>query len=110
MHLRSDSAGYQEDLIRYCAEGSDPRFGVIPFAIAARVSAGIKKEALSLDEKHWHPIYQEDADGNRKCNIYGFLRREVVAETYPGLRSLFNTDFHRPFKPNNLPLTRFEHL
>jgi hypothetical protein len=35
------------------------------FAIAARVSAGIKKEALSLDEKHWHPIYQEDADGNK---------------------------------------------
>ena len=63
--LRSDSAGYQEDLIRYCAEGDDPRFGVIPFAIAARVSAGIKKEALSLDEKHWHPIYQEDAEGNK---------------------------------------------
>ena len=65
VQLRSDSAGYQEDLIRYCAEGSDPRFGVIPFAIAARVSAGIKKEAQSLDDKHWHPIDQEDADGNK---------------------------------------------
>ena len=64
-YLRSDSVGYQEDLIRYCAEGNDPRFGVIPFAIAARVSAGIKKEAQSLDEKHWHPIYQEDADGTK---------------------------------------------
>jgi Transposase DDE domain group 1 len=63
--LRSDSAGYQEDLIRYCAEGDDPRFGIIPFAIAAKVSAGIKKEAQSIDEKHWHPIYQEDADGNK---------------------------------------------
>ena len=65
VHLRSDSAGYQEDLVRYCAEGTDPRFGVISFAIAARVSAGIKKEALSLDKKHWHPIYQDDADGNK---------------------------------------------
>jgi hypothetical protein len=64
-YLRSDSAGYQEDLIRYCAEGNDPRFGVIPFAIAARVSAGIKKEAQSLDDNHWHPIYQEDADGTK---------------------------------------------
>jgi hypothetical protein len=63
VYLRSDSAGYQEDLIRYCTEGHDPRFGVIPFAIAAKVSAGIKKEAQSLDEKHWHPIYQSDADG-----------------------------------------------
>lgn len=65
VYLRSDSAGYQEDLIRYCAEGSDPRFGVIEFVIAARVSAGIKKAAHELDEKHWHPIYQEDGDGNR---------------------------------------------
>ena len=45
VYLRSDSAGYQEDLIRYCAEGSDLRFGVIPFAIAARVSAGIKNRS-----------------------------------------------------------------
>ena len=50
---------------QYCAEGSDPRFGVIPFAIAARVTAGIKKEAQSLDEKLWHPIYQEAADGTK---------------------------------------------
>jgi hypothetical protein len=64
VHLRSDSAGYQEDLIRYCAEGSDLRFGAIPFAIAARVSAGIKTEAMSLNDTNWHPIYQEDADGN----------------------------------------------
>lgn len=63
--LRSDSAGYQEELVRYCAEGTEPRFGVIPFAIAAKVSAGIKKAALSLDAKHWHPIYQEDADGHK---------------------------------------------
>jgi len=65
VYLRSDSAGYQEDLIRYCAEGLDPRFGVIEFAIAARVSAGIKKAALELDEKLWHPIYHEDDEGNK---------------------------------------------
>lgn len=65
VYLRSDSAGYQEDLIRYCAEGTDPRFGVIPFAIAARVSQGIKKAALELAEKHWHPIYKEDENGNK---------------------------------------------
>lgn len=65
VYLRSDSAGYQEDLIRYCAEGHDSRFGVIEFAIAANVSQGIKKAALELDEAQWHPIYQEDEDGNQ---------------------------------------------
>jgi len=64
VYLRSDSAGYQEDLIRYCAEGDDPRFGVIPFAIAAKVSARIKKEAQSTDERYWHPIVQTDDQGN----------------------------------------------
>lgn len=65
VYLRSDSAGYQEDLIRYCAEGTDPRFGVIPFAIAARVSQGVKKAALELAEIDWHPIYIEDEEGNK---------------------------------------------
>jgi len=65
VYLRSDSAGYQEELIRYCAEGDDPRFGVIEFAIAAKVSAGIKREAQSIEEHHWHPIVHEDADGNQ---------------------------------------------
>ena len=29
--LRSDTAGYQRELMRYCAEGRDERFGVIDF-------------------------------------------------------------------------------
>ena len=35
--LRSDTAGYQEELLLYCGEGRDPRFGVIDFAIGADV-------------------------------------------------------------------------
>ena len=31
--LRSDTAGYQQELLRYCAEGRDERFGVIEFAV-----------------------------------------------------------------------------
>jgi hypothetical protein len=30
--MRSDSAGCQWDLLRYCAEGQSERFGVIDFA------------------------------------------------------------------------------
>jgi len=36
--LRSDTAGYQEELLLYCGEGKDPRFGVIEFAIGADVT------------------------------------------------------------------------
>jgi hypothetical protein len=63
VYLRSDSAGYQEELLRYCAEGNNPRFGVIQFAVAARVSGGIKSAAKILKSEDWHPIYQEQPDG-----------------------------------------------
>ena len=62
--LRSDSAGYQEELLEYCAEGRDPRFGTIDFAIAARVSASLKKEAMALSPDAWTVLYQTDDDGN----------------------------------------------
>jgi hypothetical protein len=35
--LRSDTAGNQEELLLYCGEGRDPRFGVIEFVIGADV-------------------------------------------------------------------------
>ena len=34
LYLRSDTAGYQQDLVKYCAEGKNERFGVIEFAVA----------------------------------------------------------------------------
>ncbi len=55
--LRSDSAGYQEELLSYCAEGQNKRFGVITFAIASRVSTGFKAAVSELKESNWKPIY-----------------------------------------------------
>ena len=37
--LRSDTAGYQQELLRYCAEGRDERFGVIGFAVGVSLSS-----------------------------------------------------------------------
>ena len=34
--IRSDSAGYQKDLLSYCAEGKNERFGIIEFATAIK--------------------------------------------------------------------------
>jgi hypothetical protein len=62
--LRSDSAGYQEDLLKYCAEGKNERFGVIEFAIANKVSAAFRQAALEVHEENWHRIYKKDLQGN----------------------------------------------
>jgi len=61
--LRSDSAGYQEDLLKYCAEGTNERFGIIEFAVATRVTQAFKQAVAHLDEAAWQPIYKLEPDG-----------------------------------------------
>ena len=54
--LRSDTAGYQEELLLYCGEGKDPRFGVIEFAIGADVTAAFRAAVLETAESDWKPL------------------------------------------------------
>jgi len=60
--LRSDTAGYQEELLLYCGEGKDPRFGVIPgsspgiFAIGADVTEAFRAAVLATAESAWKPL------------------------------------------------------
>ena len=54
--LRSDSAGYQEELLLYCGEGKDPRFGVIDFAISADVTEAFRAAVLQTKETEWKPL------------------------------------------------------
>ena len=59
VYLRTDGAGYQKELLRYCAEGQDERFGVIEFAISADVNSEFKKAVLTVKEQQWSPLYEE---------------------------------------------------
>jgi len=54
--LRSDTAGYQEELLLYCGEGKDPRFGVIEFAIGADVTEAFRAAVLAMPEEAWKPL------------------------------------------------------
>lgn len=65
VYIRSDSAGYQQDLLEYCAEGQDGRFGVIEFAISARVTGAFKQAVSELAPEAWQVLYREEADGSR---------------------------------------------
>lgn len=53
--VRSDSAGYQTELLKYCAEGRHERFGVIEFAVSADVTPAFRNEALAQDVE-WKPL------------------------------------------------------
>ena len=62
---RSDSAGYQIDLLKYCAEGRSERFGVIEFAIAADVTDSFKEAVAEVPDADWHALYRTYDDGMR---------------------------------------------
>ena len=56
VRLRSDTAGYQHELLRYCAEGRHPRFGVIEFAVSADVTEEFKKAVREVDDCDWQRL------------------------------------------------------
>jgi hypothetical protein len=47
LSLRSDTAAYQQDLLKYCAEGKNERFGVIEFAVGADVTGFEQADPLA---------------------------------------------------------------
>jgi len=58
VRLRSDTAGYQHNLLRYCATGVNSRFGVVEFAIGCDVTPEFKKAVAEVQESEWKPIYK----------------------------------------------------
>ena len=57
--LRSDTARYQQELLRYCAEGRDERFGVIEFAVGVDVTAEFRRAVSAVAEQDWHTLYRK---------------------------------------------------
>jgi len=59
VYLRSDTAGYQHDLLRYCEKGDNKRFGRIEFGIGMDVTPEFKKAVAEVEESEWKPLYKE---------------------------------------------------
>jgi hypothetical protein len=56
VYLRSDTAGYQQELLKYCAEGKHERFGVIEFAIGVDVTPEFKRAVAQVEEEEWRSL------------------------------------------------------
>jgi hypothetical protein len=57
--MRSDTAGYQTELLKYCAEDKDERFGVIEFAVWVDVTEEFKAAVAEVAEEDWHTLERE---------------------------------------------------
>ncbi len=100
VYLRTDTAGYQEDLLKFCAKGESERFGVIEFAISADVTSAFKKAVAEVGADAWQPVpgtkdhewaevcYVPDWAGrSRKGPEYRFLaiREPLQQPSLPGV-------------------------
>jgi hypothetical protein len=56
--LRSDTAAYIVELLKYCAEGKNERFGVIEFAVGADVSESFRRAVREVAEADWHRLFR----------------------------------------------------
>jgi hypothetical protein len=59
VRMRSDTAGYQEELLRYCEEGKSARFGRITFAVSADVTREFKRAVAQVSEREWKTIHRQ---------------------------------------------------
>jgi len=56
VYFRSDTAAYQQDLLSYCAEGKNERFGVIEFAVGVDVTQEFKRAVAGIKDEEWQPL------------------------------------------------------
>ena len=66
LYLRSDTAGYEHDLLRYCEKGENKRFGRIEFAIGVDVTKEFKKAVAEVEESEWKPFWKQIKGEKRK--------------------------------------------
>ena len=59
VRLRSDTAGYQHNLMKYCEMGKNERFGRIEFAIGCDVTQEFKKAVAEVAESEWQALTKE---------------------------------------------------
>jgi hypothetical protein len=57
IYLRSDSAGYQWDLLKYCAEKRGKN-KAIKFSVSVDVTPAFKEAVSEVGEKDWQPLYK----------------------------------------------------
>lgn len=58
VRLRSDTAGYQFELLNYCELGENERFRRIEFAVGCPVTSAFRKAVAKVPESAWKPLHR----------------------------------------------------
>jgi hypothetical protein len=85
VRLRSDAAGYQHELMRYCEKGESERFGRIEFAISCPISAEYARAVAAVEPSAWSPLGEGEQEWAEVCFVPDAVARTSEA---PVLRYL----------------------
>lgn len=58
--LRMDSAGYQHDVLRFCATGDEGRRDVIEFSVSNDMTEEFRAAVMNVEEADWHKLYRTE--------------------------------------------------
>lgn len=58
IRVRMDSAGYQHDVLRFCATGDEGRREIIEFTVSNDMMPEFRSAACEVAEEDWHPLYR----------------------------------------------------
>jgi len=59
VYVRSDSAAYQHELLRYCDLGKNDKYGRIRFAIGCDITNAFRASIAIDNDIQWNPIYKK---------------------------------------------------
>jgi hypothetical protein len=62
VYLREDTAGYQHDLMKFCAD-PNKEYGIIEFAIGAKVTEAFKRAVSEVESSEWRRLYRKTEKG-----------------------------------------------
>jgi len=63
VYVRSDTAAYQHEVMKFCADPNKERFGVVEFAIGAKVTESFKRAVGEVEESEWRRLYRKTEKG-----------------------------------------------
>jgi hypothetical protein len=60
IRLRMDSAGYQHDVLRFCATGDEGRRDVIEFSVSNDMTPEFRSAVMEVADEEWRPLYRSE--------------------------------------------------
>jgi hypothetical protein len=81
IRLRMDSAGYQHNVLRFCATGDEGRRDIIEFTVSNDMTEEFRSAVMEVAEEDWRPLYRTER-GRIVATGARVGRGSVCAERY----------------------------